>query len=168
VTYISQIAGWALIPACASILVAPLAASAHAYDVGALHIGQPWTRPTPNGAPTGAGYLTVTNHGVAADRLLGGASPVAQSVEPHTMSMSGGVMRMRLLPGGYEIAPGATLTLSPMGNHLMFVGLKRPLRAGERVPTTLRFAHAGPVKVEFVVQADAPSSGGAMSHMDMK
>ena len=163
----SQRAGWAWIPACAFILVAPLAASAHADDVGPLHIGHPWTRPTPNGAPTAAGYLTVTNHGQTSDRLLGGASPLAQSIEPHTMSVSGGVMRMRMLAGGYEIAPGATLTLSPMGNHLMFVVLKRPFKAGERVPATLSFAHAGTVNVEFVVQTDAPTSSMAR-HTDMK
>jgi copper(I)-binding protein len=165
-TFPSKHAGWALIPACASILAAPLAADAHAYDQGPLHIGHPWTRPTPGGAPTAAGYLTVTNHGAAPDRLLGGVSPLAKSIEPHTMSMSGGVMRMRMLPG-YDIAPGATLTLAPMGDHLMFVGLKRPFKAGERVPATLRFARAGAVKVEFVVQADAPSSA-MPGHMDMK
>ena len=76
-------------------------------------------------------------------------------------------MRMRMLAGGYEIAPGATLTLSPMGNHLMFVVLKRPFKAGERVPATLSFAHAGTVNVEFVVQTDAPTSSMAR-HMDMK
>jgi periplasmic copper chaperone A len=163
-TYPNFRAGWALIPACACLLAAPLA---HAYDVGPLHIGHPWTRPTPDGAPTAAGYLTVTNHGRAPDRLLGGASPLARSVEPHTSSMSGGVMRMRMLSDGYEIPPGATLTLAPMGNHLMFVGLERPFKVGERVPATLRFAHAGAVNVEFVVQAAAPTST-MTRQMDMK
>ncbi len=166
-TYSSQRAGRALTLACAFVLAAQSAAHAHAYDIGALHIGHPWTRPTPNGAPTAAGYLTVTNHGRAPDRLLGGASPVAQALEPHTMSTTGGVMRMRLLPAGYEIAPGATLTLAPMGNHLMFVGVRRPFKAGERVPATLRFAHAGSVSVDFVVQTDAPTPA-AMHAMDMK
>jgi copper(I)-binding protein len=167
VRYSSKNAGWALIAACAAMLIAPPAAGAHAYDVGPLHIAHPWTRPTPNGAPTAAGYLTVTNHGAAPDRLIGGASPLARSIEPHMMSMSGGVMRMRMLPEGYEIAPGATLTLAPMGNHLMFVGLKRPFKTGERVPATLKFARAGSVNVEFVVQADA-ATPAMPGHMDMK
>jgi len=77
-------------------------------------------------------------------------------------------MRMRMLPDGYEIAPGATLSLSPMGNHLMFAGLKRPFTAGERIPATLRFEHAGAVNVEFVVQTDAPKPAGPMGPMDMK
>jgi copper(I)-binding protein len=153
---------------CVALLFATLAASAQAYDVGALHVGHPWTRSTPNGAPTAAGYLTVINRGSVAERLVGASSPAARSVEPHTMSMSGGVMRMRPAAGGYVIAPGATLTLAPMGDHLMFVGLTRPFRIGERIPATLRFEHAGPVKVEFVVQSDAPALDGAMAHMPMK
>ena len=138
------------------LLVLPHGAWARDYDVGALHIGHPWIRATPNAAPTAAGYLTVTNHGGAADRLLGGSSPLAQTIEPHTMSMTGGVMRMRLAEGGLEVAPGATLTLGPGGDHLMLVGPKRPLRVGEHVPATLRFALAGAVKVDFVVEALAP------------
>jgi copper(I)-binding protein len=152
----------------AVLLAAPLPAGAHAYDVGALHVGHPWTRPTPNGASTGLGYLTVTNHGKTPDTLVGGASRVSASLTAHTMSMTGGVMRMRLLAGGFVIPPGATLTLSPGGDHLMFEGLRRPFKLGERIPATLRFAHAGTITVEFVVQADAPAGGEAMPHMDMK
>lgn len=144
-------------PAFASaLLVLPLGAAARDYDLGALHIGHPWIRATPNAAPTAAGYLTVTNRGRTADRLLGGSSPLAQAIEPHTMSMAGGVMRMRLAEGGLEVAPGATLALAPGGDHLMLIGPKRPLRAGEHVPATLRFARAGAVKVDFAVEAPAP------------
>jgi copper(I)-binding protein len=147
--------------------LAPVQALSHAYDVGDLHVGHPWMRPTPNGAPTAAGYLTVTNHGKTADRLLGGASPLARSIEPHSMSMSGGVMRMRLLPNGFEIPPGGTLTLAPDKGHLMLIGPAHPFKVGDKVPATLRFAHAGEVKVYFAVQADAPAEGGSMPGMDM-
>ena len=149
----------------AAVTLAPLAASAHAYDIGPLHVGHPWSKPTPNGAPTAVGYLTVTNGGKTADRLLGGTSPAADAVELHAMSMAGGVMRMRLLSDGFLIAPGATLTLAPGGDHLMLIGLKHALKVGDRVPATLRFAHAGEVRVEFVVQADAPAAGASMAGM---
>jgi copper(I)-binding protein len=33
------------------------------YDVGSIHIAQPWSRATPKGAKTGAGYMTITNKG---------------------------------------------------------------------------------------------------------
>jgi copper(I)-binding protein len=147
------------------VLASPHVASARDYEVGTLRIGDPWIRATPNAAPTAAGYLTVTNHGRTADRLLGGRSPLAQAIEPHTMSMSGGVMRMRLAEGGFEIAPGATLTLAPGGNHLMLVGPRRPLKPGDQVPATLRFSRAGEVKVQFEVRSGVAAASNGMAGM---
>ena len=149
----------------AIVVASPHVAAARDYEVGTLRIGDPWIRATPNAAPTAAGYLTVTNHGRTADRLLAGSSPLARAIEPHTVSMSGGVMRMRLAEAGLEIAPGATLTLAPGGNHLMLVGPKHSFKPGERVPATLRFARAGAVKVEFMVRAGSQSGAMTMSGM---
>ena len=154
--------------AMAAVLFAPCLAGARDYDIGTLHIGDPWVRATPNAAPTAAGYLTVTNHGKTADRLLGGSTPLAQAIEPHTMSMDGGVMRMRLAAGGFEIPPGGSLTVAPGGNHLMLIGPRRPLKPGERVPATLRFAHAGAVKVEFAVRAGPRPGAMSMPGMDSR
>ena len=39
------------------------------YDVGLIHITQPWSRATPKGATTGAGYMTITNKGTTADKV---------------------------------------------------------------------------------------------------
>ncbi len=154
--------------AAVALFCAPPQTDAQAYDVGQLHIGHPWVRSTPNAAPTAAGYLTITNHGKTPERLLGGASPLVQSIEAHAMSMDGGVMRMRWLQRGFEIAPGATLALSPGGDHLMLIGPKRPFRLGDRIPATLRFAHAGEVKVYFAVQNTPSAPGGSAPAMDMR
>jgi len=145
-----------------AVAVAPAAAGAKDYVFGDLRIGHPWVKATPNAAPTAAAYLTVTNRGRAPDRLRGAASPDAKSIEPHSMSMAGGVMRMRSLPGGFAIAPGATLALAPGGDHLMLIGPARPFRAGDKVPVTLRFAGAGSVKVEFTVETGMPAAAMAM------
>jgi copper(I)-binding protein len=149
--------------------IVPAAAAAHGYVLGALKIGHPWARPTPNGAPTAAGYLTVTNTGARPDRLLGGSSPLAGQIEVHQMSMDGGIMRMRLLPDGVALPPGATVRLEPGGYHLMLVGPKAPFKVGDHIPATLKFAKAGSIKVEFHVQASAPAAEnhGATGKMDM-
>ena len=58
--------------AAVAVLIGELcAAQVHAadYDVGPIHIAQPWARATPKGAKSGAGYLTITNNGSTADRL---------------------------------------------------------------------------------------------------
>ncbi|MBX6327948.1 MAG: copper chaperone PCu(A)C [Pseudolabrys sp.] len=132
-------------------LCAVLPAHAHEYTVGSLKIGHPWARATPKGATVGAGYLTVTNTGSAPDRLLGGSIEVADRTEIHVMRMENGVMTMRPLAGGIEIKPGETVTLEPGGYHLMFIGLKAPLKQDSRVKGTLVFEKAGTVEVEFAV-----------------
>ncbi len=147
-----------------SVAAAPVAA--HEYTVGALKIGHPWSPPTPTGAPTAAGYLTVTNTGTKPDRLLGGVSPMAAKIEIHSMSMAGGIMRMRDVSGGLAIQPGQTVKFDPSDYHLMLIAPKQPFKVGDHIPATLRFAAAGEVKVEFYVQAQAPQSGD-MSHRAM-
>ena len=69
------------------------------------------------------------------------------------MKMEGNVMRMREIEGGLAIPPGATVALAPGGIHLMMMGLKEPLKQGERVPVTLVFEKAGSIDVELAVTA---------------
>lgn len=128
------------------------AAAAHDYNLGALHIAQPWVRATPKGASVGGGYLKITNKGTMPDRLIGGSSPVARKVEIHSMTMEGGIMKMRPLDAGLEIKPGATVELKPGGLHVMMTGLTQPFRKGERVTVTLVFEKAGKIEVEFTVE----------------
>jgi len=132
---------------------------AHDYKLGSLEIDHPWTRATPPTAPTGGGFLTVTNKGTTPDKLVSAKSPAAGAVEIHEMKMEGNVMRMRELPSGLEIAPGATVTLAPGGLHLMMMGLKAPLKQGEKVPVTLVFEKAGKIDVELAVEAMGATPG---------
>lgn len=143
----SKIAGCV---ALASVLASPLLA--RSFTAGDLTIGQPWARETAKGQSAGGGFLTVSNKGKQSDRLIGGSSPVAGEVQIHTMSMDGGVMRMRQLKNGIEIPAGKSITLKPGGYHLMLMGLKAPLKQGTRVPVTLTFQKAGKVKVELTVE----------------
>jgi copper(I)-binding protein len=70
----------------------------------------------------------------------------------HTMGAEHGVMRMREAPFGLPLPPSGELKLAPGGDHIMLMGLRRPLRLGQRVPITLKFAHAAPMTVEAVVR----------------
>ncbi len=124
-----------------------------------IEIEQPWSRATPPGATLAAGYLRIVNRGGAADRLLGVSSPLAASVETHVTTKEGDIMKMRPV-SGYEIPAAGSFELKPGGAHLMFIGIKRPFREGDRVPATLRFEKAGEVKVQFAVMRSAPA--GAM------
>lgn len=129
-----------------------------AVRFGDLTIGSPWARATAPGAAVGGGYLQIENAGANRDRLVGASSPVAESVELHTMTMENNVMRMREL-GAIDLPAGERVELRPGGLHLMFIGLKGPLQAGQTFPVSLRFERAGEVELQFAVQQMGAAPG---------
>jgi len=151
----------------ASVLAAcaALPATAHEFKAGDLEIKHPWSRATVPAAKVGGGYFTVINPTDAPDRLVGATAAVAQKVEIHQMDMKDGVMTMRPVDGGLEVPAKGELALQPgkegSGYHLMFMGLKKLLVEGEKIPGTLTFEKAGTVSVEFAVEGKGEA---AMDH----
>jgi copper(I)-binding protein len=140
------------------------AVAAGDYDLGSIHISQPWSRATPKGAASGAGYMTLTNKGAAPDKVSCVSDDASAQCEIHTMTMEGGVMKMRPVEGGLEIKPGESVTLKPGSNHMMFLSLKHPLEQGQRVKVTLKFDHAGTIDIDYpVVAIGAPAPGASAS-----
>lgn len=142
-------------------------AHAHDFTVGELAIHHPWAKATLPNQPVGGGFMEITNNGSEADRLVSGSADFAGEVQIHEMSMDNGVMKMRQLADGIEIAPGQTVRLEPGGLHIMFMKLAEPLKEGEMKEATLTFEHAGDVTVEFAVQFPKPEAG-EMDHSKMK
>lgn len=142
-------------------------AAAAVPNSGRIRIMRAWIRATPEGASTAAAYLTIANETPQPDRLLSGSAPGVESILPHSMSMAGGVMRMRALTKGLDIPASRTVTLSPGGDHLMLTGLKRGLRAGQSLNLSLKFARSGDVKARIPVLAAAPASTNVMGGMKM-
>lgn len=121
------------------------------YKLKDLVIDHPYARATPPGATTGGAYVTVENKGATSDKLLAASTPAAKSVEIHEMSMNGGMMTMRAVPG-IEIKARAKVELKPGGYHLMLLDLKEPLKTGAKIPLTLVFEKAGKVEVSAWVE----------------
>ena len=149
-------------------LATPAISNAHEFKLGDLQIEHPWSRATPKGAKVGGGYVTVTNQGSAADRLLSVSSPAAGKVELHEMTMQDGIMKMRPLLKGIVIEAGQTVALAPGGLHIMFVDLAAPLEKGKPFAATLTFEKAGAIDVTFAVEAmgarEAPDHHGPGGH----
>jgi len=138
-------------------------AHAHSFKLGAIDIGHPYARATVAGQPTGGGFLSLQNGG-AADRLLSVSADVSKSVELHSMAMDGDVMKMRQVDA-IELPAGKLVELKPGGLHIMFIGLKAPLKVGDKFPLKLKFEKAGEVTVQ--VNVEAASASHDMKH-DMK
>ncbi len=140
--------------AAALIGLSTPAVMAHEAPVtaGDLTLTAGFTRATLPKAPVAGGFVTIRNAG-AEDRLTGGSAPFASDVQVHEMAMEGEVMKMRPLPDGLPIPAGQEVVLKPGGYHLMFMGLKAPLKQGETVDVTLTFERAGAVTVPLAVLA---------------
>jgi periplasmic copper chaperone A len=147
--------------------LAVTAAIAGDYKAGSLDISDPWSRATPKGSSVAAGYMKIKNSGSTPDRLISGSSDVPSKFEVHEMRMENGVAKMRPVKGGLEVKPGETVELKPGSFHVMFVGLKKPLNAGDHIKATLVFEKAGPVSVEYDVRAMGSEPPGAMPGMKM-
>ena len=134
---------------------APAAAQA---EGSAIH--DPWLRQPPPSAQVSAGYLQIGNPGDEADRRVSVETDAAERVEIHEMDEVDGVMRMREVEGGLEIPAGGQVALQPGGYHLMLMGAREGLEAGQQVDAVLVFERAGRVEVAFDVRPPGAGAGG--------
>jgi copper(I)-binding protein len=135
---------------CALMPPTPL----QAEPAAAVMVTNAWAPPSLAGAPTGVAYFTLAYRAGPPDRLLSFSTPVAERAELHRSEMSNGVMSMR--PAGpLPLTPGQSLQLAPGELHLMLIGLKAPLKRGDRFPLTLTFEHQPPLTVEVEVAPGA-------------
>lgn len=150
-------------------LLAALLLSANVY-AGDVSAEGAWSRATAPGQDAAMVDVTITSKQAAT--LVGFSSPACKSAELHSMTHEGGVMKMREVK---EIAlpAGQRVNLGESGYHLMLLGLKAPLKAGEDVPLTLnvRLANKRIVKIEAKAAVKplteakaAPQDGGHMHH----
>ena len=121
--------------AIAALLFAAVAATAATDAQAQTTVKDAWVRGTvPQQKSTGLfGRITSARGG----RIVAASSPVAGAVEVHEMAMQGTTMTMRRVAGGLELPARKTVDLEPGGYHVMLMGLKHPLTAGELVPVTL-------------------------------
>ncbi len=138
--------------AAAVLVLAPQPSRAHTTKAGPLTISDMWTRATVGTTRPGVAYFTVTNAGTEADRIVAASSPLAARVEMHQSRMENGMMTMVPVMA-LAVPAGAKLTLAPGGYHLMLLGLKQPLTAGQMLPLTLTFARQGKVAIRLHIKA---------------
>ena len=120
---------------------------------GNVTVTAPWVRASAPGQDSAAVYLRIVSQQEA--RVVAVTSPLAGTAEIHSMTHDNGIMKMRalealLLPAGQEVELGSG------GTHLMLQDLKRPLKAGSKVPLVfiIQFAdgHKERVKVKAEVK----------------
>lgn len=108
-------------------------------------------------APAGenaAAYLAIANLRDEEDRLVEFSCDCAERVEIHRVTRGAGGAGMTVLPS-LAIPPGGAAEVRPGSDrHLMLIGLRQPLTAGQIVYVNLRFERAGPMRAGFTAVAD--------------
>jgi hypothetical protein len=150
----------------AAVFVTGIAAAEDMKMAAGIAVTDAWSRATPGIATPGVVYLTITDTG-AKDRVTGASTPVAAMAHLHQSRNENGVEKM-LPVDGIDVAPGAPVKLEPGGYHLMLMGLKQPLKAGDQFPVTLTFEHAGAVTTTVTVRSIDGTDAKPMGGMDMK
>jgi copper(I)-binding protein len=150
--------GVALLLTLAALLFVGL--TVWAAELTRIEVADAWARPTGDNDMSTA-YMTIANKGKADDLLKSVRTAKAKSVELQQATVtSDGVVWMSKVEHGLPVEAGASLVLKPGGAHLMLVGLRDALDAGEDLVLTLEFANAGLVDVVVPVSATAPASAG--------
>mgnify|MGYP001301456803 CR=1 FL=1 len=149
--------------AAALILAAP--AFAHEVTVGDLQIIHPYIPQPAASAKAAGGFMAIVNNGTEADRLIGVQSDMAMKSEVHESKVDANGVGTMTHVEFIEIPPGQTVNLERGGYHVMFMGLKDSLTEGEMRKAKLIFEKAGPVEVEF--QIEAPMGMGDMGQSGM-
>ena len=140
------IAGWALVAA---------QAWADVTVTGA------WVRGTvPKQQATGAFMKLKSTEDVS---LVNAASPSANIVEIHEMTMRGNVMAMRSIDD-IPLPAGKEAELKPGGYHVMLIDLVKPLAKGDKVPITLTFVGKEGKRSKLEIQAEVMPPGATPAH----
>ncbi|MFI1916432.1 copper chaperone PCu(A)C [Nocardia sp. NPDC020380] len=104
-----------------------------------VSFAEQWVKAADSGMS--AAFGTLANAGNQPVTLVAAASPAAGRVEIHeVVADASGQKSMRPKAGGLTIPAHGAATLAPGADHLMFLELKQPLRAGAETPITLTFS----------------------------
>ncbi|MCF8207418.1 MAG: copper chaperone PCu(A)C [Methylotenera sp.] len=99
-----------------------------------VKVDDPWVRATVAPQKATGAFMQLTS--TKAAKVVAASSPVAEMVEIHEMKMDDGVMKMRAVDA-LALPAGQAVALKPGSYHVMLMGLKAPIKAGETVPLTL-------------------------------
>jgi copper(I)-binding protein len=151
--------------ACAVVLAAPLAASAHGVKAGELLIDHPYALPSELGDTHGRAFLRgIKNASSQTERLLGASTPIASQVKLHQLKPDANGLR-GMQVDYIDLPAKSTTLLRHTGDYqLSLIDLKQALKDGDRFDLTLNFERGGSQTIKVWVQKLREVPGGDHSH----
>ncbi len=148
-------------------LVLMLVAAAVSAAESGITVENAWIREAPPGASAMAGYMVVKNHGTSDKVLVGASSDAFADVMLHRTIVDNGMAKM-VHQVSITVPAKGEVIFEPNGYHVMLMGPKKPLKAGDKVEITLKFKDGETVKVVHEVRAaEATHSMQGMDHGSM-
>ncbi len=141
----------------AALLLMPMQAMAETL------VEDAWVMLPPPVADTAAGYMTIKNTGDKEVSVVSVITDIAESPEFHSSMMHNGMMHMKAMEKVVVPAHGE-VKFEQGGNHLMLVGLKKKLKAGEHVMITLTMSDGSKVMVHAEVRDMRDGAGQEHDH----
>ena len=116
-----------------------------------LKIDHTWIQNLPPTVPVRAGYMSISNTGSEAVRILSVSSDAFSNVEVHQTIMQDGMMHMEQVPA-LTIEPNSQLDLKPGGIHLMLMQPLEPTRPGDKIRITFELSDGSQQSPVFTVR----------------
>ena len=124
-----------------------------------IMVGKAWARSAMMGG-NGAAYMLLKNGTSTTDALIGASSDVAETVEIHLSQMNAdGTMEM-IQQESIALPADGEVELKPGSYHVMLIGLKQDLKAGDEFSLTLHFKNHENITLTIPVM-DAGNMGGS-------
>jgi len=108
----------------------------HHGDTIAIH--HPTIKTTPPGITNSAAYFTIINNGKKDVTLTSVASDGAKLVEMHEHIKHNGTFKMQKMKP-LKIPANGKANFEPGGNHIMLIGVTKPIENGDKIDITLSF-----------------------------
>ena len=149
------LAGTLLLSACGAIGTEGTDIEAHDY----------WARAALKDG-NGAAYMILHNHSTEDDELVGVSTDVATAAEIHLSQMKAdGTMEM-IQQESIALPVDADVELKPGSYHVMLIGLKQDLKAGDEITLTLHFKNHEDITLTIpVLEAENMGGSGMDGHM---
>ncbi len=126
-------------------ILAPTFAQAHSFRHGDIAIGHAWALPSQQN--DGQVFFPLANQGTGHDELVAARSEICSSIELRQNNRYDDPPLTAI-----ALDPKKPVPMRPTARHLRLLGLKHPLKKGERFNLILDFLNAGETTIEVFVE----------------
>lgn len=118
-----------------------------------IKVEDPWVRVTFGQSRATAGYMALVDQSGKGNVLVRLEMGDGARAEVHETVTDGDIVKMRAV-SSLPVPAGGRAELTPAGGHIMIMGLKGPLKAGETLPIKLKFADGSEMMAYFAVRTN--------------